>query len=63
MICEQCKRHISREFASLDGKTTNCLAYGCDNYDQTGLCCNPYEIIEYIFKRLKEKKNEEGKRT
>lgn len=30
MLCDKCCQHMHREISSLEGKTTNLLAYGCD---------------------------------
>lgn len=31
MLCDTCCKHMHREISSLEGKTVNALAYGCEN--------------------------------
>ncbi len=55
MICKQCECHILRERSIRQGKTVNCLAYGCDHFNQTGTYCHRDDIVRYVFDLFKDR--------
>ena len=53
-VCESCRRHILREIAKkIGGKTVNCMAYGCENWNKTGRICQRSWLIEFCLNETK----------
>ena len=59
MICDQCKSHIRRKKSGREGKTVNCLQFGCDGFNQTGYYCSREDIVDYCFDLLMPRINDD----
>lgn len=48
-ICESCEGYILRAISKRLGRTTNCLAYGCTTFMQTGRSCHRDDLVRYCL--------------
>lgn len=59
MLCDECCKHMHREIHSLNGGTTNLLAYGCNgNGCDFSLRQALDEYSSNVFKKLRDERNE-----
>lgn len=54
-ICDQCRHHCERDIIGrLNHNRVNCLAYGCDKFNETGRYCSINSVIKCCLNLFKE---------